>query len=147
MKNLGIETLVVTNAAGGVNASFKAGDLMIINDHINFSGTNPLMGANLDEYGPRFPDTSQTYTPSLVELANNVAEECGVSVQNGVYQFMTGPTYETPAEVKMARSLGADAVGMSTFPETLTACHCGMNVLGISYISNMAAGMTNETSF
>lgn len=145
MKLLGVETLIVTNAAGGVNEKYSAGDLMIINDHINFSGTNPLMGKNEDELGPRFPDTSKTYTPELIALANQTAQRLSIPVQNGVYQFMTGPTYETPAEVHMARALGADAIGMSTFPETLTAAHCGMKALGISYIANMAAGMTDET--
>jgi len=145
MKLLGIETLIVTNAAGGVNEKYEAGDLMVINDHINFSGTNPLLGENEDEFGPRFPDTSETYTSELIDLANKTAKNLFIPVQNGVYQFMTGPTYETPAEVRMARTLGADAIGMSTFPETLTAVHCGMKVLGISYIANLAAGMTDET--
>jgi purine-nucleoside phosphorylase len=142
MHLLGVKELVVTNAAGGVNPRFAEGDLMLIRDHLNFAFANPLMGPNLSAFGPRFPDTSQAYSPRLLQLAREVSNITGVAVQEGVYQFMTGPSYETPAEVKMAGSLGADAVGMSTVPEVQAAAHCGMEVLGISYISNLAAGIS-----
>ncbi len=141
---LGIQTLLVTNAAGAVNESFVPGDLMVINDHINFGNVNPLIGANLEEFGPRFPDTSSAYTPSMIELANTSAKKMGVKVQNGVYQFSTGPTYETPAETRVARSLGADVVGMSTVPEVMVAAHAGIQVLGISCVTNMAAGILDQ---
>lgn len=144
LKRLGIEKLIVTNAAGGVNQNFKAGDLMVITDHINFSFTNPLMGPNLDDFGPRFPDTSHCYDSELIALAHEAASEIGMDIKKGVYMFNTGPTYETPAEVRMARFLGADAVGMSTVPEVLVANHCGIKVLGISCISNLAAGMLDQ---
>lgn len=144
MKALGIETIFVTNAAGGVNTSYVPGDLMIIDDHINFSGSNPLIGENEDELGPRFPDTSTAYTPALIALAHQVADEQGLALKQGVYQYNSGPTYETPAEVRMARILGADAVGMSTAPEVIVAAHMGMKVLGISCITNMAAGILDQ---
>ncbi|MCK8058872.1 MULTISPECIES: purine-nucleoside phosphorylase [unclassified Fusibacter] len=144
MKALGIETIFVTNAAGGVNTSYVPGDLMIIDDHINFSGSNPLIGENEDELGPRFPDTSTAYTPALIALAHQVADEQGLALKQGVYQYNSGPTYETPAEVRMARILGADAVGMSTAPEVIVAAHMGMRVLGISCITNMAAGILDQ---
>ncbi|HHG84864.1 MAG TPA: purine-nucleoside phosphorylase [Bacteroidetes bacterium] len=143
MKLLGVTMLVVTNAAGGVNPSFRAGDLMLIQDHINMAFNNPLMGANLDELGPRFPDTSRAYSQRLKELARTIASEQHLPLQEGIYQFMTGPTYETPAEVRMAQKLGADAVGMSTVPEVHAAVHCGIEVLGISSISNLAAGISD----
>lgn len=145
LKRLGIEKLIVTNAAGGVNWDFRAGDLMVITDHINFSFTNPLMGPNLDDFGPRFPDTSHCYDSDLISLAQEAATEMQLDIKKGVYLFNTGPTYETPAEVRMARFLGADAVGMSTVPEVLVANHCGLKVLGISCISNLAAGMLDQT--
>lgn len=138
---LGVKTLVLTNAAGGVNLSFRPGDLMLISDHINFSGMNPLMGPNLDDFGPRFPDASDIYTASLRSRIRRAAEEVGISLQEGVYAMYSGPNYETPAEIRMFRTLGADAVGMSTVPEALVACHCGMNVIGVSCITNMAAGV------
>lgn len=141
MKSLGIETIIVTNAAGGVNESFEPGDLMLITDHINFAFDNPLFGKNFEALGPRFPDLSQGYDPALIELAEKVAEKIGLRVRKGVYTYFSGPTYETPAEVRMARFFGADAVGMSTVPEVLTAVHGGQRVLGISCISNMAAGI------
>lgn len=144
MQALGVNTIIVTNAAGGVNTTFEPGDLMIIDDHINFSGTNPLIGKNYDTLGPRFPDTSVAYTPELITLAKEVAQKQGLTIKQGVYQFNSGPTYETPAEVRMARVLGADAVGMSTVPEVLVAAHMGMKVLGISCITNMAAGILNQ---
>lgn len=143
MKLLGVKMLVVTNAAGGANPAFKAGDLMLIRDHINMVFNNPLMGPNLDVLGPRFPDTSRAYSARLQDVARSVATEQQLPLQEGVYQFMTGPTYETPAEVRMAQHLGADAVGMSTVPEVHAAVHCGIEVLGISSISNLAAGISD----
>lgn len=141
LKLLGVEKLIVTNAAGGVNTNFKPGDLMIINDHINFSGTNPLIGANLKEFGPRFPDMSSAYCKELIDTAKDVAKHLGIELKEGVYFMMTGPSYETPAEIRMIRTLGGDAVGMSTVPEVIVANHSGMKVLGISCITNMAAGI------
>lgn len=144
MRLLGVHTLILTNAAGGVNEGFKAGDLMLITDHLNFSGRNPLRGPNIDEFGPRFPDMTEAYDPYLREVAREQAEKLGITLKEGVYCWFNGPTYETPAEVRMARILGADAVGMSTVPETIVAHHCGMKVLGISTITNMAAGITGK---
>lgn len=144
MKMLGIDTLIVTNAAGGINTSFGVGDLMIITDHINFSGNNPLIGENLSSFGVRFPDLSQAYNKELVKLAQQSAGKNQISIQHGVYLYVTGPSYETPAEIRMFRILGADAVGMSTVPETIVANHCGMRVLGISCITNMAAGILEQ---
>lgn len=141
MKLLGVEKLIVTNAAGGVNTEYKPGDLMIIKDHINFSGTNPLIGRNLEEFGPRFPDMSDPYCKNLREIAKEASKETGVEVKEGVYFMMTGPSYETPAEIRMIRTLGGDAVGMSTVPEVIVANHSGIKVLGISCITNMAAGI------
>lgn len=141
MKRLGVEKLVVTNAAGGVNLAFEAGTLMMISDHINFSGSNPLVGANLDEFGPRFPDMSNVYDKHLRSVLRQEAQKEDIALDEGVYMMFSGPNYETPAEVRMARALGADAVGMSTVPETIAACHCGMKILGISCITNMAAGV------
>lgn len=141
MKRLGVEKLVVTNAAGGVNLAFHSGTLMMISDHINFSGSNPLVGANLDDYGPRFPDMSSVYDKQLRGMLKREADKVGISLDEGVYMMLSGPNYETPAEIRMARVLGADAVGMSTVPETMTACHCGMKVVGISCITNMGAGV------
>lgn len=144
MKKLGVETVVITNAAGGVNTSFENGTLMLIQDHINFSGSNPLMGKNLSEFGPRFPDATFIYTPALRKEIKALTEAEGIALREGVYMMFSGPNYETPAEVRMARTLGADAVGMSTVPEALVAAHCGLKVLGISCITNMAAGVTEE---
>ncbi|MGM8214032.1 purine-nucleoside phosphorylase [Bacillaceae bacterium W0354] len=144
MKALGVEQLIVTNAAGGINQSFSPGDLMIINDHINMIGTNPLIGPNIDEFGPRFPDMSQAYEPSLIQLAKKCADELDIHVQEGVYVGNSGPTYETPSEIKMLRAIGGDAVGMSTVPEVIVANHANMKVLGISCISNMAAGILDQ---
>ena len=141
MKLLGVKQLVLTNAAGGVNLNFAPGDLMLISDHINFSGSNPLIGANVDELGPRFPDASDVYTSSLRKKIIPLAEEKGIALRQGVYMMFSGPSFETPAEIRMARTLGADAVGMSTVPEALVAAHCGMEVVGVSCISNMAAGV------
>lgn len=144
MKLLGIEQLIVTNAAGGVNTGFKPGDLMLIKDHINMLGTNPLIGKNFDELGPRFPDMSQAYNKDLLRIAKKVANELGVEVREGVYTAVTGPCYETPAEVRMLRTLGTDAVGMSTVPEVITANHMRIKVLGISCITNMACGILDK---
>lgn len=142
MKKLGVKTLIITNAAGGVNPSFNPSDLMIITDHINFMGINPLIGANDDSIGKRFPDMSEVYTPELVELVRKVGDAIGIDLQEGVYMALTGPSYETPAEVRMAKTLGADAVGMSTVPEAIVASWAGMNVIGISCICNSAAGVS-----
>lgn len=144
MKALGVETLLVTNAAGGVNAAFKPGDLMILTDHLNMSGYNPLIGKNLDEMGPRFPDMSEVYSRKLVAGIEAVGKDLGIPLQKGVYAIMSGPSYETPAEIRMLRLLGADAVGMSTVPEAIVANHCGMTVCGISCITNMAAGILDQ---
>lgn len=142
MHLLGVKTLLLTNAAGGVRESFKPGTLMLINDFLNLAGRNPLRGPNLDEFGPRFPDMSQAYDKELRAIAKAQAAKLQIPLEEGVYCWFNGPTYETPAEIRMARILGADAVGMSTVPETIIACHCGMKVLGISTITNMAAGIT-----
>ncbi|KEZ51498.1 purine-nucleoside phosphorylase [Metabacillus indicus] len=144
LKEMGVKTIIVTNAAGGVNESFEPGDLMIISDHINNMGTSPLIGPNDSDLGVRFPDMSQAYSRDLRTLAKNAASELGINVQEGVYVGNTGPAYETPAEVRLARVLGGDAVGMSTVPEVIVANHAGMNVLGISCISNMAAGILDQ---
>ncbi|MFX3625568.1 MAG: purine-nucleoside phosphorylase [Ectobacillus sp.] len=144
MKALGVEKLIVTNAAGGVNTSFEPGDLMIISDHINFTGTSPLIGPNDPALGVRFPDMSEAYCKQLRQTAKQAAERLGIKVREGVYVAMSGPTYETPAEVRMVRTLGGDAVGMSTVPEVIVARHSGLKVLGISCISNMAAGILDQ---
>lgn len=142
MKKLGVKTLIVTNAAGGVNPDFKPADLMIITDHINHMGVNPLIGPNDSGMGERFPDMSEVYTKKYVELAENIGKKLNIKLQKGVYIALTGPSYETPAEVRMARILGADAVGMSTVPEAVTASWAGMNVIGLSCICNSAAGVS-----
>lgn len=141
---LGIKSLFVTNAAGGVNEDFTPGDLMLIEDHINLAGTNPLIGKNDDSVGPRFPDMSQAYNREYMEIARAVAKDLNLDIKEGVYAWMTGPTYETPAEVRMIRTLGGDAAGMSTAPEVIIANHQGIKVLGISCITNMAAGVLDE---
>ena len=138
---LGIKQLVLTNAAGGVNTSFDPGTLMLISDHINYSGRNPLIGPNLDAFGPRFPDMSDLYTSDLRAAIRTAAKEAGIPLREGVYAMYSGPNYETPAEIRMFRVLGADAVGMSTVPEALVAGHCGIQVVGVSCITNMAAGV------
>jgi purine-nucleoside phosphorylase len=144
MKELGVTTLLVTNAAGGVNTSYEPGDLMLISDHLNLTGRNPLVGPNDNELGARFPDMSQAYSRRLREIARKVAVDKGVPLQEGVYAGLLGPTYETPAEIRMLRTLGADAVGMSTVSETIVARHAGIEVLGISCISNMASGILDQ---
>ena len=141
---LGARTLIVTNAAGGIRAEWDAGTLMLISDHINLTGDNPLLGANDERLGPRFPDMTRAYAPALRALARGAAARVGVPLEEGVYIGLSGPTYETPAEVRMLRTLGADATGMSTVPEVIVANHMGARVLGISCITNKAAGITGE---
>jgi len=143
-KSLGVRTTIVTNAAGAVNTAYKPGDIMVIKDHINLAGASPMRGPNVDEYGPRFFDASNIYTKSLRPLALSCAGKSGLTVHEGVYQFFTGPHFETPAEIRAARILGADAVGMSTVTEALTAAHCGMPLLGLSVMTNMAAGVLDQ---
>ncbi|BBB89952.1 MAG TPA: purine-nucleoside phosphorylase [Methylomusa anaerophila] len=144
LRQLGVEKLVVTNAAGGINPSFKPGDLMLIKDFINLFGTNPLIGANDERFGPRFPDMSEPYNLKLIAAAKEVANKIGVAYQEGVYVGVTGPYYETAAEIRYMGKIGADAVGMSTVPETIVANYLGMKVLGISCITNMATGLHQE---
>jgi len=138
---LGIKQIVLTNAAGGVNTAFDPGTLMLISDHINYSGANPLIGPNPDDFGPRFPDVTDLYTAELRGRIKEAAANADIKLQEGVYMMFSGPSYETPAEVRMAKIVGADAVGMSTVPEALVAGHCGMEVIGISCITNIAAGL------
>ncbi|MDX2085461.1 MAG: purine-nucleoside phosphorylase [Candidatus Melainabacteria bacterium] len=140
-KLLGAERLFVTNAAGGIHPDFQPGDLMLISDHINLLGHNPLSGTNLERFGPRFPDMSEAYSSSLRQAARHIAQQQGLVLKEGVYAAVAGPCYETPAEIRMLKTLGADAVGMSTVPEVIAARHAGMEVLGISCISNKAAGL------
>lgn len=144
MIGLGIDSLIVTNAAGGVNTQFVPGDLMIIQDHINFTGQNPLIGGNLNELGPRFVDMSRAYNRDYIDLAREAGKKLGLNLKEGVYMWFTGSTYETPSEVRLARTLGADAVGMSTVPEVIIANHQGIKVLGISCITNMASGILDQ---
>lgn len=144
LARLGIRSLLITNAAGGVNQNFVAGDLMLIRDHLNMTGRNPLEGDNIDELGTRFPDMSKVYSPKLMDLAGSLAASLGQNLREGVYAWMSGPSYETPAEIRMLRSLGADAVGMSTVPEAIAAVHAGIEVAGISLITNMAAGVLDQ---
>lgn len=144
MRMLGAKTLIATNAAGGINTSFSVGDIMLIEDHINFMGKNPLVGANDETLGCRFPDMSFAYSPELRALAERCAGEIGTQLCKGVYLACSGPSYETPAEIRAFRILGADAVGMSTVPETIVAAHCGMQVLGFTLCTNMAAGVLDQ---
>lgn len=141
---LGIQTLVLTNAAGGVNTRYRAGDLMLIEDHLNLMGDNPLRGPNLTQLGPRFPDMSEAYSQACLRTMQTCASELEIPVHVGVYAGLLGPTYETPAEIRMYRSLGADAVGMSTVPETIAANHLGVRVAAISCITNLAAGLSPQ---
>lgn len=138
---LGVSAAIITNAAGGVNTAFKPGDLMLISDHLNLMGSNPLIGSNCDELGPRFPDMTSVYPETLRAIARKEAARLGLKLQEGVYLALSGPTYETPAEVRMLRVLGADATGMSTVPEAIVFSHARIPVLGISCITNMAAGI------
>ena len=138
---LGARATILTNAAGAVNTAYKPGDIMLLRDHIKFTGASPLRGPNLEQFGPRFFDTGEMYTPALRRLALRCAEGTGLTVHEGVYFFYTGPQFETPAEIRAVRILGGDAVGMSTVTEALTAAHCGMPLLAMSVITNMAAGV------
>lgn len=144
LKLLGVRALIVTNAAGGVNLSYRPGDFMLIEDHIKLNGASPLRGKNCEAFGPRFFDVTRMYTPELRALAKRCAAELELPVHEGVYFFMPGPQFETPAEIRAIRLLGGDAVGMSTVTEALTAAHCGLPLLGISVITNMAAGVTGQ---
>ena len=144
MQKIGVKTLIVTNAAGGVNLGYHPGELMVIGDIFSMTAQNPLIGPNLDAFGPRFPDMSCAFDKELRARAHECANEQGFALREGVYAQMTGPTYETPAEIRMLRTLGADAVGMSTVPEVIVARHGGMRVLGISCITNMAAGILDQ---
>ena len=143
-KLLGIQTLLLTNAAGGIDVRLSQGALMVISDHLNLMGVNPLRGPNDERFGPRFPDMTEVYSRVLQELVVDAAKEIGVIVRRGIYAALSGPSYETPAEIHMLRSFEADAVGMSTVPEAIVARHMGMNVLGISCITNMAAGISEQ---
>ncbi|MGE5702336.1 MAG: purine-nucleoside phosphorylase [Clostridia bacterium] len=144
MKEIGVETIIMTNASGAINKGFKPGDLMLVTDHINLMGVNPLIGPNDDRLGVRFPDLSSAYHPSLCQLARKVAQEQQIELQEGVYVACSGPSFETPAEIKMMRTLGGDAVGMSTVPEVIVANHAGLRVMAISCVSNMAAGILDQ---
>ena len=143
-KLLGIETTILTNAAGGINFDYKPGDVMIIKDHIKLMGASPLRGENIPEFGERFFDVSKMYTPKLRELAKKCAEETTLNIHEGNYYFWSGPQFETPSEINAIRILGGDAVGMSTVTESITAAHCGMDLLAMSLITNYCAGMTGE---
>lgn len=143
---LGIHTLILTNAAGGINLDYKPGDLILIKDHLNLMGKNPLVGPNLNEFGPRFPDMSKAYNPELRAIMKNISEtKLDKKMHEGVYAAVMGPTYETPAEIRMFRILGADMVGMSTVPEAIAANHFGIKVCGVSCVTNMGAGIIDQT--
>lgn len=144
MKKLGVKTVILTNAAGAINKSFRPGDLMVITDHINFMGANPLVGANDEDFGVRFPDMSEIYNKNLIKIVDAAGRILNLNLKHGVYIASSGPSYETPAEIKMARFMGADAAGMSTVPEAIVANYCGMNVIGISCISNFASGISTK---
>ena len=143
MSVLGIKKLFVSNAAGGLNPSFSIGDLMLIQDHINFA-PNPLVGPNLEKFGPRFPDMTRPYDPELTDLAEKCAAELGIKIKKGVYVVVTGPCYETPAELRFFAKIGGDAIGMSTVPEVIVARHCGIDVMGVSVITDIATGYPHE---
>lgn len=143
-RELGVERVVLTNAAGGINPEYAKGALVLISDHINLQGANPLAGPHEPELGPRFPDMTEAYSPVLRELARETAEELGIPIHEGVYAALLGPSYETPAEIRFLRAIGADLVGMSTVMETIAANHLGMQVLGISCVTNLAAGLSGE---
>lgn len=144
LRRLGAQRVIMTNASGGINEGFSVGDIMLIEDHINFQGRNVLIGANDDTLGPRFPDMTYAYDPKLRKLADECASRLGIELRHGVYIACTGPSYETPAEIRAFRTLGADAVGMSTVPEVIAAVHCGYKVLAFSLVTNMAAGITGN---
>ena len=142
MAKLGVKVLLLTNAAGGVNKDYRPGDLMLITDHINYSGSNPLIGVHEEQFGVRFPDVTDLYSAGLRLKIKLAAVEAGIVLRQGVYMMFSGPSYETPAEIRMSRILGADAVGMSTVPEAIVAAQCGIKCLGISCITNLAAGVS-----
>ena len=144
MVAMGVKRFIITNAAGCVNTDWNAGELMLISDHINLSGNNPLIGKNLDQFGPRFPDMTYTYNKELREKLIKVAAVQGIMLREGVYAMFTGPSFETPAEIRFARMIGADAAGMSTVPEAIIANHAGREIIGISLLSNMAAGVLDQ---
>ena len=144
LAKLGIDIVILTNAAGGVNLNYAPGDLVILTDHLNLTGKNPLVGPNDDSIGPRFPDMSNTYNPELVKILKDTSDELNIKTQTGVYVGVLGPTYETPAEIKMFRILGGDVVGMSTVPEVIIANHIGLKVCGVSCVTNMGAGIVNK---
>src|SRR2546425_1528873 len=144
LKLLGVKTLVLTNAAGALNVEFAPGSLMVISDHINLLGANPLTGPNDDRFGPRFPDLTSVYAPELQDMVIDEARAMGLEMRRGIYAALSGPSYETPAEIHMVRTLGADAVGMSTVPEAIVARHMNMQVVGISCITNLAAGVSSR---
>lgn len=144
LAKLGVKNIIVTNASGGIHSSYKPGDLAVITDHINMSGKNPLAGENDNSIGPRFPDMSHAYSPLLLETIESEAKKINVDLQRGVYAWVLGPSYETPAEIRMLRILGADMVGMSTVPEVIAAVHAGLHVAGISCITNYAAGLVEQ---
>lgn len=144
LRKLGVEAVVLTNAAGGINVKFGAGQLVLISDHINLLGQNPLTGPNDDSLGPRFPDMSEAYSKAYREIARQAGREMGMELPEGVYAAVPGPSYETPAEIRYMRAIGADLVGMSTVPETIAANHMGMRVLGISCVTNAAAGVVDQ---
>ncbi len=143
-RELGVKRVVLTNAAGGINPEFAKGALVLISDHLNLQGTNPLIGPNDSELGPRFPDMTEAYSPELRQQARETADELGIPLHEGVYAAMPGPSYETPAEIRFLKVIGADLVGMSTVAETIAANHMGMEVLGISCVTNLAAGLSGE---
>lgn len=144
LKCLGIDKLFLTNAVGSIQKSYRVGDLVMISDHIKFFNDTPLRGQNIEEFGPRFPDMSNAYSKRLRALARNIAEKGNIPLQEGVYAYMPGPCFETPAEIRMLRTLGADVVGMSTVPEVICAVHAGMEVFTLSFVTNLAAGLLEE---
>jgi purine-nucleoside phosphorylase len=144
MSRLGVNTLILTNTAGGLKGEFSPGELMLITDHINFTGTNPLIGPNAEGFGPRFPDMSKAYTPELADLARKTAAGLGITLREGIYLGYSGPSFETPAEIRLFQSFGVSAVGMSTVHEAITARHCGLRLLAISCITNLAAGILDQ---
>lgn len=141
---LGVKTMILTNAVGGINTNYKAGELVLIKDIIKFACPNPLRGKNIDEFGPRFPDMVDVFTPELRKIAKETAKELNITLHEGVYQYAQGPQFETPAEIRAYRVMGADIVGMSTAPEAIVAAHCKMNIMGIALVSNMASGVLDE---
>ncbi|MCP4912559.1 MAG: purine-nucleoside phosphorylase [Oligoflexia bacterium] len=141
LAKLGVENIILTNASGGINEAYKPGELVIIEDHINLTGNNPLLGPNIEEFGPRFPDMSETYNKEIITFIKKAAKDLGTDIKTGIYAGVLGPTYETPAEVRMLKTVGGDMVGMSTVPEAIAANHMGVKLGGISCITNMAAGI------